>query len=80
MLDRPLFLENEEWYERSAAEHDSDMFTEDIYGNKFDEPRRWRLTDKAPQEAIDSYEEFYNPVMYDENGNSLVPDGWSAAF
>ena len=74
---RPYFLENKEWYEKSTLD---DQFTEDIHGNKFDEPRTWRLTDKAPQEAIESYEEFYHPVMYDENGNNLVPDGWSAYF
>ena len=40
MLDRPYFMENEEWYE-------------------FDfEKRQYILTDKAPDEAKKSYEEW----------------------
>ena len=39
----PYFLKNEEWY--TIDENDDD--------------RGYKLTDKAPQEAIDSYNEFY---------------------
>lgn len=51
----PYFLKNPEWYEEV-----------DIFKDGFSEDDRgYHLTDKAPQEAIDSYNEFYGII--DEN-------------
>lgn len=67
MQMKPYFLENPEWYE----------IVEDSYDPETDEDRGYILTDKAPQEAIDSYNEFYSCHDFtDDEGNSLVPDGW----
>lgn len=44
MKDRPFFMTNEEWY--IVDENDDD------YG--------YKLTEVAPQDAIDSYNEFYD--------------------
>lgn len=46
---KPYFLENPDWYE------EADIFKDGF----FEGDRGYRLTDKAPQEAIDSYNEFY---------------------
>ena len=46
----PYFMQNKEWY--VAA----DPFD---FENWPDDDRGYHLTDKAPQEAIDSYNEFY---------------------
>ena len=48
MRTMPFFLTNEEWY------------TLDLD----DEERGYRLTEKAPQEAIDSYNELYGDEVY----------------
>lgn len=48
-LDIPFFMTNPEWYE----------LADDGYDPETDTDRGYRLTDKAPQEAIDSYNEFY---------------------
>ena len=55
---QPYFLENPEWYETVDIFKDESFFE--------DGGRGYRLTDKAPQEAIDSYNEFYGLVEYDE--------------
>lgn len=47
----PLFLENEEWYVEDSEDEE--------YG--------YKLTDKAPQEAIDSYNEFYGKTVFLED-------------
>ena len=44
MRAMPYFMTNEEWY--TVDPNDDD--------------RGYKLTDKAPQEAIDSYNEFYD--------------------
>lgn len=51
----PYFLTNEDWYEQAADKDE-------------DELRSYVLTDKAPQEAIDSYNAFYADPEPDENG------------
>lgn len=52
---KPYFLENEEWYTV-----DLDFQAEDGRG--------YHLTDKAPQEAIDSYLEFYGDKSVEIEG------------
>lgn len=55
-VNRLYFLENPEWYE------EADIFKDGF----FEGDRGYRLTDKAPQEAIDSYNEFYGITEEDE--------------
>lgn len=50
MREKPYFLENPDWYVKS------DIFDTE---NWPDDDRGYHLTDLAPQEAIDSYNEFY---------------------
>lgn len=65
MQMKPKFLEDEEWYTKSKNDDGSVTYT---------------LTEKAPKDAIESYEEFYNrPVLYDNDGKSLCPEGWTCA-
>lgn len=45
-IARPYFMENEEWY----------------YEDYDDYERGYKLTDKAPAEAVKSYEEFYEEL------------------
>ena len=55
MRDMPYFLTNKDWY----------------YVDDNDDDRGYKLTNKAPQEAIDSYNDFYSDtVMLDENTES----------
>ena len=54
MMDMPYFLENEEWY----TEH-----TDERGRLKF------KLTDKAPQKAVDSYNEYYEELRYAKENN-----------
>lgn len=66
---RPYFMQNEEWYVTPEKEGIDDLF--------YDDGRGYHLTDKAPQEAIDSYNEFYGePAFCDSDGNSLHKDGF----
>lgn len=51
LLDRPYFLKNKEWY----IEEDDAHLPSCLRKNK----RQYRLTDKAPQKAIDSYNKYY---------------------
>lgn len=53
----PYFLTDEEWY------REVDDYIDPVTG----EDRGYILTDKAPQEAIDSYNEFYSDETQ-ENG------------
>lgn len=58
----PLFLDNEKWFTEIV----------DTQGNV-----TYELTPEAPPEAVKSFEEYYSdPVFTDEEGNSLIPDGW----
>ena len=50
MLNEPYFMSNTAWYVK-ADPLDIDNWPEDDRG--------YHLTDKAPQEAVDSYNEFY---------------------
>ena len=51
MKAMPFFMTNEDWYTVDPE----------------DDERGYKLTDKAPQEAIDSYNEFYSgSVKLDE--------------
>lgn len=71
--EMPLFLKNREWYTTPQDEGLDDMF--------FPDGRGYHIRDDAPEEAKRSYEELYNPEpMTDENGNSLVPEGWSVCY
>lgn len=47
MREEPFFMANEEWYTIDPN----------------DDERGYRLTDKAPKEAIESYNEFYSGVV-----------------
>ena len=49
MMKRPYFMENEEWYTKA-----------DIINNGWpDDDRGYHLTELAPPEAVESYNEFY---------------------
>ena len=50
ILEKPYFMSNPEWYEKA------DIFDRD---NWPEDDRGYHLTDKAPKEAVDSYNEFY---------------------
>lgn len=50
LLNMPYFLTNKEWYIEVS---DKPVFLE---GKK---QRRYKLTDKAPQKAIESYKQYY---------------------
>lgn len=54
----PYFMQNEEWYE--AAE---DFF--------FEDGRGYHLTDKAPKEAVESYEAFYASEEVEIDGETF---------
>lgn len=56
--EKPYFMSNEEWYTVDLP------FGEDGRG--------YHLTDKAPQEAIDSYNEFYAPKKAIVDGVEVV--------
>ena len=59
MKEMPYFMKNKEWYYRDPNDGE--------YG--------YKLTDKAPPEAIKSYEEFYDDHFFiDENGDEWVDD------
>lgn len=47
MQRMPYFMTNEEWYFRDYD----------------DDERGYKLTDKAPQEAVESYNEFYGGTV-----------------
>ena len=64
MQREPLFLKNSEWY---VTPDDGDFF---------DDGRGYHLSPDAPQEAVDSYNEFYNPVFIGDDGIP-VEDGLS---
>lgn len=53
-VDKPLFLDNPDWYESVDVMRDG--FPEDGRG--------YHLTDKAPQDAIESYRQFYDDPDY----------------
>lgn len=53
---KPYFMSNHEWY--TEVDILNDGFPEDGRG--------YHLTDKAPQEAIDSYNEFYSDKVTEE--------------
>ena len=62
MREMPYFLTNPEWFTESRDESGE---------------ARYALTDKAPAEAVESFERFHSQKgFHDENGNSLIPDGW----
>ena len=54
MMDMPYFLENEEWYKEYRDERGRLKF---------------KLTDKAPQKAVYSYNEYYEDLKYAEENN-----------
>lgn len=53
LLKKPLFLLKKEWY----IEHKG---LPSFLGGKF--KRRYTLTDKAPQKAVDSYNKYYSEI------------------
>lgn len=53
-IEKPYFMENEEWY----------------YYDDNDSERGYKLTDKAPEKAVRSYEEFYEELESSE----IYPD------
>ncbi|MBS6626374.1 MAG: hypothetical protein KH274_02760 [Veillonella sp. oral taxon 780] len=54
MMDMPYFLENEEWYTEHRDERGRLKF---------------KLTEKAPKKAIDSYKEYHEMLKYAEENN-----------
>ena len=54
MMDMPYFLENQEWYTEYR----------DGRGRL-----KFKLTDKAPKEAIESYYKYYKTLKYAEKHN-----------
>ena len=62
LLEKPYFLKNKEWYL-----NDVPYFL--VKGSKTPKDRQYILTDKAPQKAIESYNEYYNQDLeqYDIN-------------
>lgn len=59
MRTMPYFLTNPEWYTESRDENGK---------------VRYALTDKAPAEAVESFEQFHSQKSFRWNG--IVPDGW----
>lgn len=57
--EMPYFLTNEEWYEEDITFSSSDG-------------RGYHLTDKAPQEAIESYNEFYKEEEVEIEGRTFI--------
>lgn len=53
LLEKPYFLQNKEWYKENE-----DIPT--FFGGKGQ--RKYILTKKAPQKAIDSYNEYYKKI------------------
>ena len=51
LLDKPYFLSNKDWY---IEDKDIPSF---LKGKKY--KRRFKLTDKAPKEAVKSYNDYY---------------------
>lgn len=49
MLDKPYFMNNEEWYYYDFSQ------------------KKYRLTDKAPKKAKESYEEYYKELDFVAN-------------
>lgn len=58
LLDKPYFLTNEEWYIEIT---NKPSFL--LKGDK----RRYKLTDKAPKEAVDSYNKYYEKLNINED-------------
>ena len=52
LIEKPYFMQNPEWF--VIADVMKDGFPDDGRG--------YHLTDKAPQEAIDSYDKFYAEI------------------
>ena len=59
MYTMPYFMTNPDWY-ISPYEDEGEL-------NITDEEKRYQLTDKAPQEAIDSYNAYYNAIEEQRN-------------
>lgn len=60
MREKPYFLTNKEWY---TVDPD-------------DDDRGYKLTDKAPQEAIDSYNDFYSGTVVLEGDAAEAFEGY----
>ena len=56
MQTEPLFLQNKDWYTTPEDEGIDSIF--------FEDGRGYHIKDDAPQEAKDSYDEFYQPMFY----------------
>lgn len=62
MMIPPKFLENERWY-REVRTPDGDT--------------RFEPTPETPADVLPSFEEYYSgPDLTDDDGNSLLFDGW----
>ena len=61
MRPMPYFMPNKDWYKEAPLD-----------SKEYEELNRgYVLTDEAPQEAIDSYNEFYEVIVDD---NDWIPD------
>ncbi len=59
LLEKPYFLKNKEWYVENIEWCVNDVPYFLVKGAKIPPKRQYILTDKAPQKAIDSYNEYY---------------------
>lgn len=59
LLEKPYFLKNQEWYIENKEWLVNDVPYFLVSGAKKPKNRQYILTDKAPQKAIDSYNEYY---------------------
>lgn len=57
MMGRPYFLKNPEWY---VEKYDKNGWL------------KYELTDKAPKKTVESYKEFYKPIIvFDKKGRPI---------
>lgn len=57
MRKPPFFLKNPEWYVRNVDKNGM---------------VKYELTDKAPKKAVESYKEFYKPIIvFDKSGRPI---------
>ena len=59
LIEKPYFLKNKEWYVENIEWCVNDVPYFLVKGAKIHPNRQYILTDKAPQKAIDSYNEYY---------------------
>lgn len=76
LLEKPYFLKCKEWYIENPEWMVGDVPCFLVKGASKPRDREYILTDKAPQKAIDSYNEYYEFL---DNGYIDIRD-WSLAL